>query len=72
MDDDEAKEVVGKNVERLRKARDMSRYKLAKEVKASTIQITRIERCEHAPGAGLMTRLAKALQVSLNDLVQVQ
>lgn len=72
MEDDEAKEVIGRNVASFREKCGMSRYKLAKEAKATTIQITRIERCEHAPGAGLMTRLAKALQVSLNDLVQVQ
>lgn len=70
--DEDAKVVVGKNVERFRTMKKLSKYALAKAADATTIQITRIERGDHGPGPGLFSRLAAALNVSTEDLLSPQ
>lgn len=68
INDDQAREYVAANVARLRG--DRSRYWLAKAVGTGTISISRIERGEHLPGAGLLSRLAEALGVSIDTLLE--
>ena len=65
--DDQARKNIAANVRRLRGQR--SRYWLAKAVDGGTIQITRIERAENMPGAGLLSRLAEALEVTVDTLL---
>ncbi len=65
--DDQARRIIAANVRRLRG--DRSRYWLAKAVGGGTIQITRLERGENMPGAGLLTRLADALDVTVDVLL---
>ncbi len=65
--DDEARENIAANVRKLRGQR--SRYWLAKTIGGGTIQITRIERAETLPGAGLLSRLAEALDVTVDTLL---
>lgn len=67
--DDEARKNIAKNVARLRTAMDISRYRLAKMVGVHTIQISRIEDAEHAPGVGLLARIAEALGSSADTLM---
>lgn len=67
--DVEAKKNIAENVRRLREAMDISRYRLAKMVGVHTIQISRIEDAEHAPGVGLLARIAEALSSTADDLM---
>ena len=67
MSDDEALKHISKNVALLRGSR--SRSWLAREVGSYPINITRIERGEHMPSAGLISRLADALEVSVDYLL---
>lgn len=67
MEDKEALENIAANVVRLRGAR--SQYWLAKEVRTYPANIARIENAENMPGAGLLSRLAEALGVSVQDLL---
>lgn len=48
---------------------EMSRYALAKLVGVATIQISRIEEGKHTPGAGMLARIAEALDVTTDDLL---
>jgi transcriptional regulator with XRE-family HTH domain len=68
MSDDEAREVIAANVSRLRGDRSLSDIARACDTSAGAIQ--QIERGDRMPGAGLMTRLAAAFGVSLDDLVK--
>ena len=65
--DKEASEAIAVNVTRLRG--DRSKYWLAKETKTTTIHISRIERGERTPGAGMLTRLAAAFGVTVDALL---
>jgi len=68
VSDEEALNNIAKNVAALRGER--SRYWLAKETGTYTINITRIENGDHMPGAGLLSRLAEALGVEIERLLQ--
>jgi transcriptional regulator with XRE-family HTH domain len=68
VSDDEARDNIAANVARLRG--DRSKYWLAKQAGTHTINITRIENGDHAPGPGLLTRLAEALGVSVDTLLR--
>jgi transcriptional regulator with XRE-family HTH domain len=65
--DEQAKEYIGDNVARLRGTR--SRSWLARTVGTFPINITRIERGTHLPQAGLLCRLAEALDTSMEELI---
>lgn len=69
ISDDEARGNIAKNVKALRAAMDISRYRLAKMVGVHTIQISRIEEAEHAPGVGLLARIAEALGTTADALM---
>lgn len=66
--DEEAKANIAENVARLRGKR--SRSWLAREVGTYPINITRIESGEHMPQAGLLSRLAEALETTMERLVE--
>lgn len=64
--DKEALRIIGENVRRLRGNRTM--VWLANEVGTYATNISRIENAEDMPGAGLLLRVAKALDVSVDEL----
>lgn len=68
MSDNEARAVVAYNLCRLRG--DRSYLSLAKECETSAGAIRNIELGDRMPGVGLLTRLAKALEVDLAEFVK--
>lgn len=58
---------IAANVARLRGER--SQYWLAKAVGSNPSHIQRVEDAQHTPGAGLLVRLAEALGVNVQDLL---
>lgn len=67
MTDREALRHIAANVRRLRGGRSL-RW-LAGEVGTYPINVSRIETSERMPGAGLLSRLADALEVSIESLL---
>lgn len=67
MTDEQALKHIAANVVRLRA--DRSQYWLAKAVGTYPANIARIENAENMPGAGLLSRIADALNVSIQDLL---
>ncbi len=67
--DDQARANIAANVKRLRGNR--SRYWLAQQVGTHPIAITRLERGENLPGAGLLARLAEALETTADALLSL-
>ena len=67
MTDDEVKRNIAANVVRLRGER--SRYDLAKSLEIAAIHLTRIERGEHTPGPGLLSRIADEFGVTIDVLI---
>lgn len=67
MSDEQALKHIARNVVRLRGQR--SQYWLAKQCGTYPANIARIENEENMPGAGLLSRIAEALEVSLDTLV---
>lgn len=65
--DEQALKNISRNVRALRGQR--SQYWLAKEVGTYPANIARIEDGESMPGAGLLSRLAEALQVGVEELL---
>lgn len=68
MTDSEARAVIAANLRRLRGDRSMRNLGKACGTSAGAIQS--IERGERAPGVGLLSRLAKALGVSVEELLE--
>ena len=68
MSDSEALENISKNVVRLRG--DRSQYWLAKQTGTYPANIARIENAESMPGVGLLSRIADALNCTINDLIK--
>lgn len=69
MSDETALRAISQNVTRLRG--DRSKSWLARECGTYPINITRIESGENMPGAGLLSRLADALGVEIQDLLNL-
>lgn len=67
MTDEQAKENIAENVRRLRAER--SQYWLAKECDTYPANIARIEAGGSMPGGGMLSRLAAALEVTIDELV---
>lgn len=67
MRDDEALQNISRNVVRLRGQR--SQYWLAKLCDTYPANIARIENGESMPGGGLLSRLAEALETSVDYLL---
>lgn len=68
VSDDQALQYIAANVARLRGDRSYS--ELAKLVDSYPANISKIEKGEHMPGAALLSRLAEALGVTSDDLLQ--
>jgi uncharacterized protein YijF (DUF1287 family) len=67
LDDKEALKRIAENIAHFRGPR--SRSWLARSAKTYPINITRIENKESMPGAGLISRIAEALEVSVDQLL---
>lgn len=67
VSDEQALKNIARNVIRLRG--DRSQNWLAKECGTYAANIARIENEENMPGAGLLARLAEALEVSVDTLL---
>ncbi len=61
---------MGQRIRRLRKGKGWSQYVLAREAGISREHIRRLEAGASDPTLGMLTKLAKALGVTLVDLVQ--
>jgi transcriptional regulator with XRE-family HTH domain len=66
------RKTVGLNVQRLRHARkpEWRQAKVAADAKISMVYISQIESGKRAPSIDVMIRLAKAFNVSLDELVK--
>jgi len=67
LSDDQAITRIAANIQHFRK--DRSKNWLAREAGTHAIYITRIERGESMPGAGMLARIAEALDVSVDQLL---
>lgn len=70
MSDQEALQRVAANVRRLREELGLSMAALGRRIGNHACAIEKIEKQIHMPGLGLVTRLAEALDVSIDDLLQ--
>ena len=61
---------MGRRLKKLREERDMSRAKLAKAAGISREYVRRLEAGEYDPTVGMIQKLAKALNVSVVELVK--
>jgi transcriptional regulator with XRE-family HTH domain len=59
-------------LKRLRTKQKMSRYKLAQRAGISRVHVKRLEEGEQDPTLGTVARLAKALNVSLAELLGIR
>ena len=60
---------MGTRLRVLRKARDMSRQELAEKAKVSREYVRLLEAGKYDPTVGVLQRLAKALGVSVSELL---
>ena len=60
---------MGRTLKRLRKAKRLSQYGLAKEADVSREYIRNLEAGESDPTVGMLQRLAKALGVPLSTML---
>jgi len=61
---------MGRRLQALREARDLSRQQLAERAGISREYIRKLEAGRQDPTLGVLTRLAKALKVPLVELVK--
>jgi len=66
----ETLKLLGKRIQQLRKAKDMTQAELAEACDLSNNFIALMERGRAAPSIGTLDRLGKALHVSLADLFE--
>jgi transcriptional regulator with XRE-family HTH domain len=57
-------------LKRLRKARGLSQYALAKKAKISRVYVNKLEEARSDPTVGMLQRLAKALGVPVTALLE--
>ena len=69
ISDEQAKQNVAANVLRLLAARGWTQTDLAEAAHENKMMISRICRAEHVAGVGLLSRIAEALDVSIDRLV---
>lgn len=62
-------EKLGENLRRFRKQKGFTLHRLALATQAEKMTIMSIEKSELSPSNNLLTRLAKALDVSIEDLM---
>ncbi len=70
MKDNEAKFVIAHNIKRLLQKQEHSRYWLAKETGEYQSTIANVCHGRKVCGAGLLSRIAKALEVNTDDLLK--
>lgn len=70
MEDYEAKLVIAYNVNKLLEKQEHSRYWLAKEINSHQSTLADVCHGRKICGAGLLTRIAKALGVTADDLLK--
>lgn len=66
--DDETLDVISQNLRRLRG--DLSYSEIGRRAETNASAISKIEKGEHMPGVGLLTRIADALGCTVNDLLK--
>lgn len=69
MTDEQAKQNIAANLQRLIKSRGWSQRKLADAVQSTTMRVSDTVRGEHVPSAAFLARLAVALDVTPNDIL---
>lgn len=67
--DDQAKALVSANITRLLAARGWKQRDLAEATGENDMTISRIVRGSNVPGVGLISRIADALNVSVDELL---
>lgn len=70
MTDKQAMRRIAVNVKRLRTQKGLSMGQLARLIDDYPPAIKRIEDEQNMPGVGLLTRIAEALGVTVNDLLE--
>ena len=70
MEDYETKIVIAYNINKLLKKQGHSRYWLAKEINGHPSTLADICHGRKICGAGILTRIAKALEVTADDLLK--
>ena len=63
-------ETLGHKIKTLRKAKDLSQEKFAEKAELSQQHISRIEKGLTYPGVATLTKIAKALNIPLDDLIE--
>ena len=65
-------ETIGERIKTLRKGKNLKQGELAKRLKMTSAQLCRIEGSKNAPSVKTLARIAKALEISLSDLMSVE
>jgi transcriptional regulator with XRE-family HTH domain len=68
----DTRRLVGRNLRRLRLAQGISQEELAFRASIDRVYMSELERGRRNPSLLVLTRLAKALGVTLNDLVSAE
>ena len=72
MTEKEFIKLIGEKIEQKRTALGLSREALGQKSELTRMHIYRIEKGEHAMGIGILRRIAKALEVSVTELINVE
>ena len=72
MTDTQTLKILGGNIRRLREAREWSLSELARQIDDYPASVKRIEDGMSMPGLGLSTRIAEALDVTIDELLTPQ
>jgi transcriptional regulator with XRE-family HTH domain len=70
MDDQRYLELLGKRIQKLRKAKKLSQVQLAERLDTQHTQVGRIERGEVNTSIGFLRKIAKELKISVSDLLR--
>jgi transcriptional regulator with XRE-family HTH domain len=70
MEEQELKDVLGKNIKFFRSQRQLSQASLADKAGISITFLSNVERGNNFPLAGTLCRLAKALEIEVFELVK--
>ena len=64
--------VIGKNIKQIRESRNISRKDLIPHLGVSIQALSQYENCKRLPNDEMLNRLAKALDVSVEELLGIQ
>jgi transcriptional regulator with XRE-family HTH domain len=70
VNDEDAKRIIADNVQRLLEKRGWSGRQLAEATGDTPMRINDLIRARHTPGIGVVTRVAAALDTSVDYLLQ--